>query len=132
MATKQNFGCVSSIYHPSQSFIDTGKFLSNHSFQGNVVEFPIIAGEYLVNSSHSLWAVETPLSAFTSSFLEYRDRVGTNNTLTFPILSQFQTDPHGNISNYLSLYGIKYIVISIACIYNWICIINTKYCIVSK
>ena len=72
MGTGQNIGFVTSIYHPSMSMIDTGNFLSAHSGEGNVLELPIITGDYLINSSHSFWAVTTPLYTFTTSFIEYR------------------------------------------------------------
>ena len=112
MSTEQSVGYVDSTYHPSQSFIDTGNFLSQHSSQGNILQLPIIAGNYIINGSNKIWTVSDPLSTFTNSFIEYRDRAGVNNTLTYPILSDFQENPKGNISSYLSLYGIKYVVIS--------------------
>jgi len=112
MGSAQTTGFVLSTYHPSKSIIETGDFLSQHSKDGDVLVLPVIAGDYLINGSHSLWAVTTPLYTFTSSFLEYRDRAGANNTMTYPILTKFQTEPSGNIYNYLALFGIKYIIIS--------------------
>ena len=105
-------GYTTSSYHPSHAFVSTGKFLSEHSGQGNILEFPVIAGDYKTTGNHSIWTVSSPLSSFTSSFMDYRDRVGVNNTLTYPIFNKFQAHPNGNLSNYISLYGIKYIVIS--------------------
>ena len=105
-------GFVSSTYRPSESMIETGNFLSQVSNDGNVLVLPITIGEDVINGSHSLWAVNTPLFSFTSSFLEYRDRAFANNTLTYPILTKFQSNPSGNVSNYLSLFGIKYIILS--------------------
>ncbi len=109
---QQNFGYVVSSYHPSQSLIDTGNFLSEHSGDGNVLELPIIAYDYAINSTNSFWAVTSPLYTFTNSYIEYRDRVNASNTLTYPILNNFQVSYSHNLSNYLSLFGIKYIVIS--------------------
>jgi len=112
MGVDQPIGFVSSTYHPSKSIIETGDFLSQVSNEGNVLVLPVIAGDYLITGSHSLWAVTTPLYTFTSSFLEYRDRAEANNTLTYPLMTKFQTEPSGNVSNYLSLFGIKYIILS--------------------
>lgn len=115
---QQNFGYVTSNYHPSQSLIDTGHFLSENSGDGNVLELPITTGEYTVNSTNSYWAVSTPLYTFTNSYIEYRDRSDAPNALTFPILNDFQVSYFHNasyshnLSNYLSLFGIKYVVIS--------------------
>lgn len=109
---QQNFGYVTSSYRPSQSLIDTGNFLSEHSGDGNVLELPITAGDYTINSTNSFWAVSTPLSTFTNSYIEYRDRSDAPNTFTFPILNNFQTSYSNNLSKYLSLFGIKYVVIS--------------------
>lgn len=109
---QQNFGYVISNYHPSQSLIDTGNFLSKHSGDGNVLELPITTGEYTINGTNSFWAVSTPLSTFTNSYIEYRDRSDTPNALTFPIMNEFQNSYSHNLSKYLSLFGIKYIVIS--------------------
>lgn len=107
----QNIGVVTSNFHPSQSLINTGNYLSNHSAQGNILELPIIAGDYLLNSTHPDWQVGTPLGYFTCSYIDYRDRSGDNNTLTYPILNNFQEHPNGNLSNYLSLFGVKYVVL---------------------
>ena len=111
MGVNQNVGLVRSNYVPSKSFINTGNFLSNKTGEGNILELPIIAGDYLLNSTHSNWEVGTPLSYFTCSFTEYRDRAGVNDTLTYPILNNFQQNPKGNLSNYLALFGIKYIIL---------------------
>ena len=109
---QQNVGYITSDYHPSQSLLETGDFLSEHSTGGNVLELPIIAGDYTINSTNSIWTVSTPLSTFTNSYIEYRDRAGYTGTLTFPIFNDFQVSFTHNLSNYLSIYGIKYIVIS--------------------
>jgi len=102
-----------STWRPSSAFLKVGQLLSADSGKGNVLILPIlIGGASSISNTTRYLVVNQPFFTFTDSYIEYRDRAGATNLLTYPIIQEFPNNDK-NFINYLRLFGISIVIIDL-------------------
>lgn len=100
------------VFHPSKQFMEVSNFLSYDTGTNNVLFLPITYGGFGSYGNNSgVYVVTNPFSSSTNNLLLYRARSGTNTSFGFPLAENFPSNESSNISNYLSVLGIKYIIL---------------------
>lgn len=104
---------IQGVFKVDSSFNEVGTFLSRESPYCNVLYLPVtISPSASMTGNSSYMIVTPPFSFYTGSEMFSQDPGPSNTSLVFPILSNFPNISYRYFSNFLSLLGIKYIVVN--------------------
>ena len=106
---------ISAKYIPQKSMLNVANFLSTIDVTNNVLVLPITIGEAsdVVNGSGYM-TVDSPLSSAVGGTLLYRDRSANASWLTYPIYLFGEGIGTGNLTNYLRMLGVGFVVLDTA------------------
>ena len=112
---------ISGAFQVNNDFMDVGNFLSAASPYGNVLYLPVTVSPNAASQGNSSFMIaSTPFSSFFDGQMINQDPGPSNMTFAYPIMKYFPGNSTVNISNFLSLLGVDYIVVNTAETPTWV------------
>ncbi|MEM3828509.1 MAG: hypothetical protein QXP36_04780, partial [Conexivisphaerales archaeon] len=112
---------ISGSFQVNKDFNEVGNFLSAASPYGNVLYLPITVSPNADQQARSSFMiVSPPFSPYFDGESINEDPGPVSTTFAYPLLKNFPSEQMQNITNYLDLLGINYIVVNTAEYPTWV------------
>lgn len=104
---------IASNFDPPNSFTKLIDYLQSSHNANNVLTLPLTVGESTsLFGNSSYWSVYPPISSSVGGSVLYRDKSFNSSWMTYPILKFFPYVIPYNFTSYLTILGVKYIVVN--------------------